>query len=131
MSRREIERIALNIMAEHGCHTVILYGSWARGQATQDSDVDLLCIRESGPDFRDARIVERIYIDAFIYPEAALKSPDTSLLRVLGGVVLHERDGFGSGLLVQLQELNDRGPTRWSEDASIPSTGVCSFYLPP
>src|SRR5262245_39284439 len=101
MEHREIERIALTIMAAHGCHTSILYGSHARGDATLQSDVDLLCIREDAPAVRDARLVEGIYIDAFIYPEAALKTPDPSLLRVLGGIVLRERAGFGSALLAQ------------------------------
>ncbi len=116
MDHREIERIASTLMAAHGCHTTILYGSHARGDATLHSDVDLLCIREDGPAVRDARLVDGIYLDAFIYPESALKTLEPSLLRVLGGVVLRERDGFGTALLTQLQELHDHGPTPLPDD---------------
>jgi uncharacterized protein len=116
MEHREIERIALTIMEAHGCHTMILYGSWARGDATVHSDVDLLCVREDGPATRDARVVDGVYVDAFISPEAALKTVEPSLLRVLGGVVIRERDGFGSALLAQLRELHDRGPTPLPDD---------------
>lgn len=116
MDHREIERIALTLMNAHGCHTTILYGSQARGDATPQSDVDLICIREHGPAARDARVVDGVYIDAFIYPETTLKTPDPSLLRVLGGVVLRERGGFGAALLNQLRELHERGPTPLPDD---------------
>lgn len=116
MEHREIERIALALMDAHGCHTTILYGSHARGDATLHSDIDLICIREDGPSVRDARVVDGIYIDAFVYPEAALKTLEPSLLRVLGGIVIRERDGFGSALLTRLQEVHDRGPTPLPDD---------------
>jgi predicted nucleotidyltransferase len=67
MINREIERIAKAVMEAHGCHTTILHGSWARGDATSQSDIDLLCVRENGPAARDARVVDGIYVDAFIY----------------------------------------------------------------
>jgi hypothetical protein len=116
MDHEEIERIALTIMDAHGCHTTILYGSHARGDATLHSDIDLICIREDGPAVRDARVVDGIYVDAFIYPEAALKTPEPPLLRVLGGFVIRERGGFGSALLTRLRELHDRGPTPLPDD---------------
>ena len=116
MNHQEIERIALALMDAHGCHTTILYGSLARGDATPDSDVDILCVREDGPSFRDARIEDGIYIDAFIYPEAALAAPEPSLLRVLGGTVIRERDGFGAALLAKLRDIHDRGPAPIPDD---------------
>lgn len=103
-------------MEAHGCHTAILYGSWARGDATSNSDVDLILVRENGPAVRDARVVEGTYIDAFIYPEAELAAPSPSLLRVLGGNVIRERDGFGSALLAKLRAFHDRGPTPLPDD---------------
>jgi uncharacterized protein len=116
IDRREIERLALSVMDAHGCHTVLLYGSHARGDATPGSDVDLLCLREDGPALRDARLVDGIYLDAFISPEKTLATPEPSLLRVLGGVVLRERDGSGTALLARLQELHDRGPAPLPDD---------------
>jgi len=116
MDIADIERLTLNVMLTHGCHTAILYGSWVRGQATPQSDVDIVCVREGGPAFRDARIVDGLYLDAFIYPEADLLTPEPELLRVLGGRVIREANGFGSALLAKLQELNDRGPTPMADD---------------
>jgi hypothetical protein len=34
--------------------------------------VDLICVREDGPAVRDARVVDGIYVNAFIYPEETL-----------------------------------------------------------
>ncbi len=116
MAMNDIERLTLEVMLAHGCHTAILYGSWARGQATPQSDVDILYIREAGPAFRDARVIDGIYLDAFIYPEADLVTPDPGLLRVLGGKAIRDLNGSGSALLAKLQALHDRGPSPMSDD---------------
>ena len=116
MEHEELERIVSSMMATHGCHTTILYGSRARGDATLQSDIDLIFIREDGPAIRDACIVGGLYVDAFIYPETKLTTLEPSLLRVLGGIVIRERDGFGSALLIRLRELHDRGPTPLPDD---------------
>src|SRR5213595_1617254 len=97
MTQDEIEAAASQIAGAHGCHTVILYGSRARGDGDESSDVDLLCIRDRGPAIRDARVVEGLYFDAFIYPQEALAAVDPPLLRILGGRTLRERDGGGHG----------------------------------
>ncbi len=116
MDINDIERVILDVMAAHGCHTAILYGSWARGQAGPQSDVDILYVREAGPAFRDARVLDGIYLDAFIYPEADLATPEPALLRVLGGRVIREANAFGTRLLATLQDLHDRGPTPMAND---------------
>lgn len=40
----EIEEFARNLVREFQPHKIILFGSYARGTATQDSDVDLFII---------------------------------------------------------------------------------------
>ncbi len=116
MNHQEIERIVMPLLEAHRCHTVMLYGSHARGDATEGSDIDLLFVREDGPAARDARVVDGVYVDAFIYPEAALTKVEPSLLRLLGGVVLRERDGFGTALLRRIRELEARGPAPLPDD---------------
>lgn len=117
MEYQDAERIALEVMVANDCHTAVLYGSWARGQATEQSDIDVLCVCEEGKAFRYARVAANgVYIDGFIYPRADLVTPQRSLLRVLGGVVLREVDGAGTTLLTQLQALYERGPEPMPED---------------
>ena len=116
MDRADIERLASQVLEAHACHTAILYGSHARGQATANSDVDLLCVRDQGPAVRDARLVDGVYLDAFVYPESAFDTLEPSLLRIAGGVVLRERDGFGAALLGRVQALHERGPEPLRDD---------------
>ena len=101
---------ALAIADEHGCHTVVLYGSRARGDADAGSDVDVLCIRDDGPSFRDSRVIDGVYFDVFVYPRDAVATVDVALLRILGGQVLRERDGEGTALLSRVRDRFDRGP---------------------
>jgi predicted nucleotidyltransferase len=116
MDIHHIERVLLNVMTTHACHTAILYGSWTRGQGGPQSDVDVLYVREAGPAFRDARLVDGIYLDAFIQPEADLATPEPALLRLLGARVLCEANGFGSALLAKIQSLHDGGPAPMPAD---------------
>jgi predicted nucleotidyltransferase len=115
MDPSEILPLCLNVMELHDGHTAILYGSLARGDATPESDVDLLCVRDGGPQVRDARLVNGTYLDAFVYPESTFATLEPSLLRILGGVVVRERDGFGSALL-RVRELHERGPVAMPDD---------------
>ena len=108
--------LASRVAGEHGAHTAILYGSHARGDATERSDVDLLLAREAGPAIRDARLVDGLYLDAFVYPETDLATASVDLLRLVGARVLRERDGWGTALLGRVQALFDRGPEPLAED---------------
>lgn len=75
-----------------------------------------MCIREDGPALRDARVDGTIYLDGFVYPEAMLETLEPGLLRVLGGKVIKEREGYGTRLLARLKALRDRGPKPMPED---------------
>lgn len=110
MDQDGIAATALAMADAHGCHTVILYGSRARGDADDGSDVDLLCIRDDGAAIRDARVIDGVYFDAFVYPRDALATPDVSLLRILGGQVMRESNGEGTALLDRVRALFDEGP---------------------
>ena len=110
MDQDRIGATALAIADAHGCHTVVLYGSRARGDADDGSDVDLLCIRDDGAAVRDSRYIDGVYFDAFVYPRDAVATPDAALLRILGGQVMRERDGEGTALLARVRTLFDKGP---------------------
>jgi len=97
------------VCAKHRCHTLILYGSWARGDATAASDWDLLAIRSgTGDVVHDARKWRGVYLDVFVYPEGKLKA--AKLVHVRGGKVLKQKGQFGDRLLARLDRLYRRGP---------------------
>lgn len=100
----------------HGCHTVVLYGSRARGDATPASDFDVLGIRDAGPNLRDARPWRGTFLDAFVAAASTLETPGDEELKLLGGAVLLERDGLGSQLLAKVDAHFRRGPAPLPED---------------
>jgi hypothetical protein len=92
-----------------GCHTAVLYGSRARGDATAASDWDAAGFRDEGPAERDARPFLGTSLDAWLYPTAKLTQP-AELLHLHGGRVLFERDGAGEQALAQVREVFEKGP---------------------
>jgi uncharacterized protein len=108
--------ISNELRSKHGCHTAILYGSRARGDATQTSDYDVIGFRKAGPAIRDARKLEGRYLDAFIYPESKVFTKFEELAHVRGGVILFEENNIGSQLLERLRGLNDNAPELLNED---------------
>ncbi|HTR53693.1 MAG TPA: nucleotidyltransferase domain-containing protein [Kofleriaceae bacterium] len=111
-----LDRFCHELRDNHGCHSLILYGSRAREDATPASDYDLVGIREAGDAVRDARLVDGVYLDAFIYPEAKILAPDASLIHVRTGKVIFEKGQMATLFLQRLQEIFEAGPPIFSAD---------------
>jgi hypothetical protein len=99
-----------DLRREHGVHTVILYGSRARGDATADSDVDVAGFAEVPAPVRDARLWNGMFLDAFVYPTALAQAPDADLLKLCGGRVLLDERRLAGPLLAQLAILDRQAP---------------------
>jgi len=98
-----LARIVDELGARHGCHTVVLYGSRALGTATDESDWDLLGIREGGESTRDARLLDGFFLDAFIVPEKDVSA--ANMLHVRGGIPVLDPRGIGARLLGDVAAL--------------------------
>jgi Nucleotidyltransferase domain len=95
----------------HGVHTLILYGSRARGDATAESDVDVAGFAEVAVTERDARVWNGLFLDAFVYPTALAQAPDdVDLLKLCGGRVLLDERQLAVPLLEHLAARDRRGP---------------------
>lgn len=94
----------------HGVHTLILYGSRARGDATAESDVDLAGFADVEATYRDARRWRGVVLDAFVYPTALTGSRNPDFLKLRGGRVLLDARGLAADLLARLDELDRAGP---------------------
>ena len=135
MSKRSVMATGLlrsvveEVKTKHKCHTLILYGSLARGDATPTSDYDLLAIRRGGSEIvRDARVWEGVYLDVFVYPEKKARPDD--LLQVRGGKVLFQKNRFGDVLLTRINKVHARGPKRLSSD-EIAARKIWARKFPP
>ncbi|HEY4943105.1 MAG TPA: nucleotidyltransferase domain-containing protein [Rhizomicrobium sp.] len=105
---RFLAAVVKEFQRKHRCHTLILYGSQARGEATRASDYDLLGVRDKGEVVRDARLWRGVYLDFFAYPERKAKAEQ--LMHVRGGKVLRQKGGFGDRLLARIEKAYAAGP---------------------
>ena len=102
------------LTGRQGCHTVILYGSRARGDFTAESDYDVVGIRGSGEEYRIGETFAGKYLDGFVYPEARITEKEEDFLRLHGGVVLVEQGNYGTRLLERIATRVAAGPTKMS-----------------
>lgn len=102
----------------HGPHTIILYGSRARGDATPDSDIDVAAFADVATMTRDARLWRGMFLDGFIYPSAVAvaATPEPELLKLVGGRVLLDDRGLAGPLLDRLTALDREPPPAVAED---------------
>ncbi|MBS0286695.1 MAG: nucleotidyltransferase domain-containing protein [Proteobacteria bacterium] len=109
-SDQRLNRLTDDLKEKHHCHTIILYGSRARGDYNDASDYDVIAIREIGPAVRDCRMFEGAFLNAFIYSVADLNKSYESLLRIKDGIVLCQKDDLGDTLLAHIKEIVNKGP---------------------
>ncbi|HAU1387087.1 TPA: nucleotidyltransferase domain-containing protein [Legionella pneumophila] len=105
MSDKALDDIVAEL-EEYGCHTIILYGSRARGDYTDLSDYDVIGIRTEGESFRIARYEERnqVYFDLFVYSEVDFITIQEAHLNIHEGKILIEKNQFGQKLLERVNK---------------------------
>jgi len=99
-----IKSIIDELATQYVCHTIILYGSRAVGKAGPSSDYDIAGICSDGEKTRIARFdpIHQVFIDLFIYPNSEFNTIEEEHLCMHNGIVLKEKDQFGSHLLTQI-----------------------------
>lgn len=106
------QKMVRHLELKFNCHTIILYGSRARGIGiTDSSDYDILAIRETGENLREADEFEGKFIDAWVYSESILNEADTSLIRIKDGLIIKQKKSFGTKLLKKINEVFQAGPS--------------------
>ena len=94
INKKEIESVATQIGIASSAESVVLFGSYAKGNARGDSGVDLLIIAESDlPRFKRSRVLYKLFrpypfaMDVIVYTpqevEKGKESPVSFVSRVL------------------------------------------------
>lgn len=112
-----LDALCDRLVVEHHCHTLILYGSRARGDADADSDYDLIGFRDgAGPVRRETGHWQGALLDVFIYPAERLQTADDTMLHVRGGRVLRQRGDLGAQFLANLERVHASTPPTLAAD---------------
>ena len=111
-----LETVTNELCTKYGCHTVILYGSRARGDATEASDYDIIGVRDKGETLRDARLWNGVYLDIFVYAKNELDDPHSGMLDMRHGKVLREKDDTAKKFFAKLESMDAKGPNKLRAD---------------
>lgn len=106
--------IAKKIMNENDCHTVVIYGSRANGDNTEDSDIDLLCIKDKGKNYQYAKLIDGFFVDAWVNSIDDLEYKE-DFLKILNGKVLIEKDNIGTKILQDVEQMYKKGFTPFTD----------------
>ena len=113
MKDQIIEIIVKELNEKFNCHTIILYGSRARGDFNENSDYDVAGFSSDvSSKINYAKEIDEKYFDAFIFPDTKLREnvalESSKYLHLKGGLILHEQNSFGVKLLLCVDELIQR-----------------------
>ncbi|OQW49898.1 MAG: hypothetical protein A4S09_11670 [Proteobacteria bacterium SG_bin7] len=102
LALRDITKV---LTRKYKCHTVILYGSRARGTATKFSDYDVVGICSRGLKMRIAKKTNGVYWDVFVYSEKDLRTLSEQQLGWRDAKVVFERGNYGRNFIHRLQKF--------------------------
>lgn len=107
----DLGMLARELCRRHGAHTVVLFGSRARGDASPTSDVDVVVVRADGGFERDVRRWHGFELDAHVVDEAGLGAKIAEhATGLVHGRVLVEDAGSGERLIARARYLLTQPP---------------------
>jgi predicted nucleotidyltransferase len=115
-SDRVLVKILDELQNDYDCHSAILYGSRARGDANETSDYDIIGLRDKGPNVMVAKQIEGKFSDAFVYEDTYPEKHLQEFLRVRGAKVLFQRGNHATKLISQVEALYRKGPVILRDD---------------
>ena len=108
-----LDRLCAYLRERFSCETAILYGSRARGDWDQASDIDVIAFGDAGETPHIAHQWEGLFLDLFLYPPRT--SPTSDWLRIHDGQVLFQNETDGDDALATTRAMFSSGPKQLSE----------------
>lgn len=107
--------LLLELMGEKECIGVILHGSYARGTAHSQSDVDILCVTSADWFSKEIRRIDGKEVEIQIFPIEKIqrdfqKGMPFMIFAFLGAIILEDTDSQISQLCEKAREIWKKGP---------------------
>lgn len=108
----------LNYLKKYNPLAIIVYGSYADGSATAESDFDVLVISKDHAPKHDVSFVENVELDAFIYPLSHFEGEVdyADWLQIAEGNLVLDSDGIGRNLKDKVQQYLETMPLKSSAE---------------
>jgi len=106
-----INRLKNYLMETYNCDTIILYGSYSKGDFTSESDVDIICFRDVEEELNDTSFFEGKQLDVWI-KNSKEELIAQEFLHIRDGKIIHDTESYGEVLLKSVRELFELGPPK-------------------
>jgi len=120
--RANVIEIALqaaeDLTKKHHPEFIVLYGSIARGDYTDESDIDLACFCENPSVSKDVRLFKGKKLDCWLYSLSEAVPEKKEFLRFVGGRLLLDKQGEGRQFLTEVTQVFEAGPEPIKPDAT-------------
>ena len=102
----QIASVVQYLKRHYRCHTIILFGSYARGDNTSESDLDLLAFTDHVHPNVDTHTVGGVQLDCTLHDSSELVACN-AMLQAVDGVALLDEEGLADGFLKGLSKLRN------------------------
>ena len=100
-----MDEIIAYLQKKYDPAAVLVYGSFADGTQSENSDFDALVLSQTHREFHDTSFVGETQLDVFVYPVSLFQGeyhPET-FVQVYGGIPVMDTQGVGRTLLQQVE----------------------------
>lgn len=110
-----IDEVKNYLIENYNCHSIVLYGSYANGTETSESDIDLICFSDEFDNQNDTSIFQGIQLDAWIYNTKMMENSE-ELLHVRDGKIICDEKGLSEKMLQDIKEVFNKGPKKKNDE---------------
>jgi uncharacterized protein len=105
-----IDALTRRIVAGINPRQIIMFGSQARGDATADSDIDLLVVQDTSQSDREIRRhIERLLLDRRFGLDLIVRTPEEVALNLADGNPFYTEHIFGAGVVLYERTAQETG----------------------
>lgn len=97
---------------------IFVYGSRARGNPDPESDVDVMCFSNKPSQKKEARILDGVFLDSWIYDLAELDPDKENFFCILDGYCALDSEGRGLDFFAKVRAKFAGGPVKSSDEDS-------------